>query len=95
MSNAPVSVNGVSPNMLKEHVDRIEELERQKQGIADDIAARKKMAKHDGFNVKTINKLVTRRKKKPTEVQEEDLLLDTYERAIQAIEDPDSNEVAA
>ena len=95
MSKAPVSVNGVSPSMLKEYLDRWEILEAQKQGAMDDIAALKKEAKNDGFDTKTMAKIVARRKRKPEVVREEDLLLDTYERAIEVVEDPESNEEAA
>jgi uncharacterized protein (UPF0335 family) len=95
MSNAPASVNGVSPGMLKEYIDRWEVLEGQKQGAMDDISSLKMKAKKDGFDTKTMSKVVARRKKKPEAVQEEDLRRDTYERAIESIEDPESNEAAA
>jgi len=79
---APKTVNGVHSDLLQEIIDRIENLETQKKGTMDDIKAAKGDAKSKGFDVPTINTLIKMRKKKPATVQEEEILLATYKRAM-------------
>ena len=67
---------------LRGIIQRIENLERQKQGIADDIKAEKQKAKSEGFNVKTINAIIKLRARDEREIEEEEILLDLYKRAL-------------
>ena len=79
---APKTVNGMHSDLLQEIVDRLEDLEGQKKGVSDDIKAEKAAAKGKGFDVPTINELIKLRKKDPVTIQEEELLLATYKRAM-------------
>ena len=84
--DGPTSVNGVSAQELRDLIRRIENLEEQKKGIADDIALTKKEAKANGFDVKTINTIVKLRKKDAREIEEEETLLVAYQRALGMID---------
>lgn len=79
---APKTVNGMHSDLLQSIVDRLEDLETTKKGIMDDIKAQKATAKGKGFDVPTIVELLKLRKKDPATVQEEELLLATYKRAM-------------
>ena len=79
---APKTVNGMHSDLLQGIIDRLEDLETTKKGVADDIKAEKADAKSKGFDVPTINELIKLRKKDPVTVQEEELLLATYKRAM-------------
>lgn len=79
---APKTVNGMHSDLLQGIVNRLETLEDQKKGVADDIKAEKAKAKGKGFDVPTINELIKLRKKDPSTIQEEELLLATYKRAM-------------
>ena len=81
-SDGPTSVNGVKAEELQRVIQRIENLEEQKQGIADDIKLVKAEAKADGFDVKTINEILKLRKKDASEIEQAELLLQVYKRAL-------------
>ena len=78
----PASVNGVKAEELQRVIERIERLEEDKKGIADDISLVKKEAKADGFDVKIINQIIKLRKKDAREIEEEETLLMAYKRAL-------------
>jgi len=63
-------------------VERIERLEEEKKGIADDIKDVKAEAKNRGFHVATINDILKLRKKTPEQRREAEALLDTYKAAL-------------
>ena len=63
-------------------VERIERLEEEKAGIADDIRDVYMEAKAVGYCPKTIRKIVRLRKMKPQDRTEEEMLLDTYMAAL-------------
>lgn len=63
-------------------IERIERLEEDKKGIADDIKDVKSEAKSRGFDVPTINAIIKLRKKSPEQRREEEALLDTYKAAL-------------
>jgi uncharacterized protein (UPF0335 family) len=63
-------------------IERIERLEVEKKGIADDIKDVKSEAKSRGFDVATINAIIKLRKKTPEKRREEEALLDTYKAAL-------------
>lgn len=75
-------VQGVTPERLRSFVERVETLtaeRREVQGQIKDVLAE---AKSEGFDPKTIRKLVALRAKRPHERQEEEALLETYKAAI-------------
>lgn len=77
MSNGP---NASEELML--FIERIERLEVEKKGIADDIKDVKSEAKSRGYDVPTLNSIIKLRKKTPEKRREEEALLDTYKAAL-------------
>lgn len=69
-------------DQLRLLIERIERLEGEKQGIADDIMGAYSEAKAVGFDVKTIRKIVARRKADQHVNQEADALMATYCAAL-------------
>jgi uncharacterized protein (UPF0335 family) len=57
---------------------RVERLEEEKKGIADDIKDVKAEAKAQGYNGKMVNRMLTLRKMKPEVREEEDAIEDAY-----------------
>ncbi len=73
---------GVAADQLRAFVERIERLEEEKKVIADDIKDVYAEAKGNGFDVKILRKVISLRKKKPQEREEEDAILDLYMHAL-------------
>lgn len=67
---------------LRSFIERIERLEEEKKAIADDVKEVYAEAKGQGFDVKTMRKIIGLRKKDPDDRAEEDALLDTYMSAL-------------
>jgi uncharacterized protein (UPF0335 family) len=67
---------------LKSFVERIERLEEEKKGIADDIRDVFAEAKGQGFDTKIMRQVIRLRKKDSSERQEEEALLDLYLHAL-------------
>ena len=63
-------------------VERIERLEEEKKGIADDIRDVYAEAKAVGYDTKVMRKIVQMRKMKPDERSEEDMITETYKAAL-------------
>lgn len=75
-------VENVSGQRLKSYLDRIDRLEEEKKGLADDIKDIYAEAKGVGFDVKTIRKLVRLRKMDANKRHEEEELLELYKSAV-------------
>jgi uncharacterized protein (UPF0335 family) len=75
-------VDGKPGALLKQHVEAIERLEQEKADIADAIKERYAALKGDGFDPKAVKAIIAERKKKPEEVSEFDMLIDTYKAAL-------------
>ena len=75
-------VGGVAAVQLRSFVDRIERLEEEKKGIADDIKDLYSEAKGQGFDVKVLRKIISLRKKSKEDRQEEEELLELYKAAL-------------
>lgn len=74
--------NSISVEQLKAIIERIEKLEEEKAGIASDIKDIFAEAKGNGYDVKTIRKVLSLRKQDAAERDEAEYLLDTYKRAL-------------
>lgn len=72
----------VAREQLRSIVERIERLEEDKKAVADDIKEVYKEAKGNGWDTKTIRKVIQLRKKPAEERQEEEALLDLYMNAL-------------
>ena len=73
---------GTTADRLRSFIQRIERLEEDKKGIADDIKEVYGEAKGEGFDVKVLRKVIALRKKDPEEIAEEEELLELYMSAI-------------
>ena len=80
--NDDFSTTTVAAGQLKAGVERIERLEEEKREIAEQIKEVYAEAKANGFDVKTLRKIVTLRRKKPEERTEEEAMLDLYMHAL-------------
>lgn len=72
----------ISAGQLKAFIERIERLEEEKKEVADQIKEVVAEAKSNGFDVKTLRKIVALRKKKPEERSEEQAMLEMYLQAL-------------
>jgi uncharacterized protein (UPF0335 family) len=63
-------------------IERIERLEEEKKGIADDIRDVYMEAKAVGYDPKIMRQIVRLRKMKPDDRSEQDMLLETYKAAL-------------
>lgn len=76
------SVGGVSGERLRQYIERIERLEEEKAGIAEDIRDVYAEAKSAGFESKIIRQIVKLRKMDHQKRQEQEELLELYKSAI-------------
>lgn len=63
-------------------IERIERLEEEKKGIADDIKDVYAEAKAVGYDAKIMRQIVRLRKMKPDDRAEMEAILDTYKAAL-------------
>jgi uncharacterized protein (UPF0335 family) len=76
------STEAVSAGQLRAIVERIEQLEEEKRGIADQIKEVYAEAKGNGFDTKAIRKIVALRRKDAQEREEEETILELYMTAL-------------
>jgi uncharacterized protein (UPF0335 family) len=75
-------VGGIASEHLRSYIDRIERLEEEKAGLAADIRDIYAEAKGNGFDARTMRRIVTLRKLDQSERNEQEALLDLYQRAL-------------
>ena len=63
-------------------IERIERLEEEKKGIADDVRDVYAEAKAVGYDVKIMRQIVRLRKMTPDDRAEMEMVLDTYKAAL-------------
>jgi uncharacterized protein (UPF0335 family) len=63
-------------------IERVERLEEEKKGIADDIRDVYMEGKAVGYDTKMMRQLIKLRKMKPEERAEMEMLLETYKAAL-------------
>ena len=73
---------GIAGEHLRSYIGRIERLEEEKAGLAADIREIYAEAKGNGFDSRTMRRIVTLRKLDQSERNERDALLDLYRRAL-------------
>jgi len=71
-----------SDDRLRLLIERIERLEAEKKGIADDIGDVYLEAKAVGYDPKIMRQIVKLRKVKPDDRSEQDMILETYKAAL-------------
>ena len=69
-------------NQLRLFIERVERLEEEKKGIADDIRDVYAEAKSQGYDAKIMRQIVRLRKLPPHDRAEMEALLDTYKAAL-------------
>ena len=79
--DSPSSVS-VSAGQLRSIIERVERLEEEKAEVLAQIKEVYAEAKANGFDTKTLRKVVALRKKKPEERSEEEAMLDLYLNAL-------------
>ncbi len=77
----------VARDQLRSIVERIERLEEEKQAIAGDIRDVYAEAKANGFDVKTLRKVVRLRKQDSTQREEEEAMLSLYLHSLGMVPD--------
>ena len=88
-----VQAGGVAGEQLRGYIERIERLEEEKKGIADDIKEVYAQAKAVGFDPKIMRKVISLRKMDQADRQEQDALLDVYLHAIEGGEIPEASPI--
>jgi uncharacterized protein (UPF0335 family) len=78
--NRPMAT--ASDDRLRLLIERIERLEEEKKGIADDIRDTYAEAKAVGYDAKIMRQIVRLRKMKPDDRAEMEAILDTYKAAL-------------
>ncbi len=75
-------VGGIAVDRLRTIVERIERLEEERKGLANDIKDIYAEAKSAGFDIPVIRRIIRARKQEPAEVEEQETLFDVYRRAL-------------
>ena len=79
------ALGGNSADQLRGYVSRIERLEEEIKGLNEAKRDIYQESKGCGFDNRVLKKLIARRRKDRSDVQEEDDMLDLYEAAMEAI----------
>lgn len=79
---------GVAQDRLRSFIERVERLEEEKAALMADIREVYAEAKGVGFDPKIMRKVVRLRKMEDADRQEEELVLETYLRALGMVEAP-------
>lgn len=87
MTDTDISSTTVAAGQLKAIIERIERLEEEKREVAGQVKEVYAEAKGNGFDAKTLRKIVALRRKDTEERQEEEALLDLYMHALGMIPD--------
>ncbi len=77
-----MSEPNIAADQLRLLIERIERLEEEKKGIADDIRDVYAEAKATGYDVKTIRAIIRLRKMESHDRMEAEALLETYKAAL-------------
>jgi uncharacterized protein (UPF0335 family) len=77
-----MSTENVSAEQLRLLIERIERLEEDKKGVADDIKDVYAEAKGTGFDTKTMRSIIRLRAMEKATRQEQEALLETYKVAL-------------
>lgn len=78
----PGEIAGITADRLRGFIERVERLEEEKKGIADDIKEVYAESKALGFDTKIMRKIVSLRKLEQQERMEQEELIDVYKHAL-------------
>ena len=82
-----MSIPNIPADRLKNVVERIERLEEEKRGTANDIKEVYAEAKGAGFDAKVLRKLIADRKQDVNDLDDFETVLATYKRALGMLSD--------
>ncbi|HYH18205.1 MAG TPA: DUF2312 domain-containing protein [Azospirillum sp.] len=82
MTDTTNDVQGIAAAQLRSIIERVERLEEEKKGLADDIRDIMAEAKGQGFDIKIIRQIIKLRKMDQSDRQEQETLLDLYKAAL-------------
>lgn len=71
-----------SPEVLKQFIEQIEQLEQEKQAISESIKDVYQELKGNGFDVKIVREIIKLRKFDRDELDEHDELIELYKQAV-------------
>ena len=86
VADGPVSVNGVKAELLQNYIKRVENLEKDKKDIAEDIKVVYNAAKAEGLDPKIMRKIIKLRATDAKTLEEEEVLIAVYMRALGMID---------
>jgi len=78
-----MTLPNASQRALRQYVERIEQLNSEKQAIADETKEVFAEAKGAGFDVKAMRKIIKLRKQSQDDRDHEQAIMDTYMHALQ------------
>lgn len=81
-------IGGVAADHLRSYIERIERLEEEKKGIADDIKDIFAEAKGTGFDVKAMRAILRLRKMDKADREEEEYMVELYRQALGMDQNP-------
>lgn len=81
-ADADVASSGVAAEELKQFIERIERLEKERANIAGDIKEVVAELKGRGFDVKAVRAILKIRKQDHAERQEQEAILELYMQAL-------------
>jgi len=76
------NVGGIAAEQLTQYIERIERLDEEKSALAEHTREVYGEAKANGYDTKTMRKVIALRKKEAQERHEEQELLDLYLHAL-------------
>ena len=82
MSNVEAEIGGLNIDRLKSIVERIEAVDEEINDLKEDRKGIMLEAKSAGFDTKAITYVLKQRKKSKQQRDEEELVFETYERAV-------------
>lgn len=85
MADGSASIDGASTiaaDRLRSFIERVERLEEDKAAVANDIKEVFAEAKGEGYDVKTLRKVIRLRKMDRAERQEQEAMLELYLAAL-------------
>lgn len=82
MSNVEAEIGGLNTDRLKSLIERIEQVDSEIQELKEDRKGIMLEAKQAGFDTKAITYVLKQRKKSKAQRDEEELVFETYARAV-------------
>lgn len=80
------NVESVAAAELRQFIERVERLHEERRTIDDDVKDTYGEARSRGYDVKAMKRVIAARRKDASTRMEEDLIFDTYMRALGEIE---------